>query len=143
MTRSFPGADIGSDHDLVMKIFRVHLKKTKKTIHSRLNFDLEKLRNPDVAGTFQQTIGEKFAPLINLKDDNTEIDSMLSTYNTALSDTASELLGNKRRRKKPWLTRDVLDLCDEKMGLKKRRYKEEGAKEFRKAKKLTTGVRRP
>ena len=29
-TRSFPGADIGSDHDLVMMTFLVRLKKTRK-----------------------------------------------------------------------------------------------------------------
>ena len=31
-TRSFSGADIGSDHDLVMMTFRVRLKKTKRPI---------------------------------------------------------------------------------------------------------------
>ena len=64
-TRSFPGADTGSDHGLVMMTFRVRLKKAKKSSQSRLRFDLEKFRNPDVAGTFQATIGGKFAPLIN------------------------------------------------------------------------------
>ena len=29
-TRNFPGADIGSDHDLVMMTFQVRLKKTRK-----------------------------------------------------------------------------------------------------------------
>ena len=78
-TRSFPGADLGSDPDLVMMTFRVHLKKTKKPTKSRLNFDVDKLRNPDVAGTFQATTGGKFAPHINLRDDNIEIDSMITT----------------------------------------------------------------
>ena len=43
-TRSFPGADIGSDHDLVMMTFQVRLKKTRKPNQPRLRFDLEKLR---------------------------------------------------------------------------------------------------
>ena len=90
-TRSFPGADIGSDHDLVMMIFQVHLKETKKPSQSRLRFDFEKLRNPDVAGRFQATIGQaaiggKFAPLISLRDD--EMD-MTTTYNTAVTDSAT------------------------------------------------------
>ena len=78
-TRSFPGADTGKDHDLVIMTFRVRLKKTKQPNQSRLRFDLEKLRNPDVAGTFQATIGGKFAPLINLRDDDTDTDSMMTT----------------------------------------------------------------
>ena len=56
-TRSFPGADIGSDHELVMMTFRVRLKKARKPNQQRLRFDLEKLRDPDVACTFQATIG--------------------------------------------------------------------------------------
>ena len=37
-------------------------------------------------------------------------------------------------QKKPWVTRDVLDLCDEMRNLKKKRYEAEGAKEYREAK---------
>ena len=48
-TRSFPGADIGSDYDLVMMTFQVRLEMARKPRQQRLRFDLEKLRNPDVA----------------------------------------------------------------------------------------------
>ena len=49
-----------------------------------------------------------------------------TTYNTAVTDAASEILGKERRRKKPWVTKDVLDLCDERRDLKKKRYEAEG-----------------
>ena len=132
-TRSFPGADIGSDHDLVMMTFQVRLKKTRKPNQPRLRFDLEKLRDPDVACTFQATIGGKFAPLIGLSDEDMDMDTMITTYNTAVTDAASEILGKERRRKKPWVTKDVLDLCDERRDLKKKRYEAEGAREYREA----------
>ena len=74
---------------------------------------------------YKQTRGWKFAPLINLRDDDK--DSMITPYNTA-----SELRGKERRRKKFWITRDVLDLCNERRDLTKMRYEEEGAKEYRK-----------
>ena len=57
---------------------------------------------------------------------------MITTYNTAVTDAASEILGKERRRKKPWVTKDALDLCDERRNLKKR-YEAEGAKEYREA----------
>ena len=132
-TRSFPGADIGSDHDLVMMTFQIRLKKTRKPNQPRLRFDLEKLRDPDVACTFQATIGGKFAPLIGLSDEDMDMDTMITTYNTAVTDAASEILGKERCRKKPWVTKDVLDLCDERRDLKKKRYEAEGAKEYREA----------
>ena len=42
-----------------------------------------------------------------------DIDTTITTYISALADTASEILGKERRRKKPWITKDLLDLCDE------------------------------
>ena len=65
-----------------------------------------------MAYTFQATMGGKFALLIGLRDEELDIDTMITTYNTAVTDSVSEILGKKRRRK-PLVTRDVLDLCDE------------------------------
>ena len=89
-----------------------------------------RLRDPNVACTFQTTIGGKFAPLIGLSDEDMDMDT---NYNTAVTDAASEILGQERRRKKPWVTKDVLDLCDERRDLKKKRYEAEGAKEYKEA----------
>ena len=63
-----------------------------------------------------------------LSDEDMDMDTMITTYNTAVTDAASEILGKERRRKKPWVTKDVLDLCDERRDLKKKRYEAEGAK---------------
>ena len=57
------------------------------------------------------------------------------TYNTAVTDAASEIFGRERRRKKSWVNRAVLDLCDERRFLKKKRFEAEGAKEYREANK--------
>ena len=123
MTRSFPGADIGSDHDLVVMTFRVRRKKTKKPNGSRLRFAFDKLRNIDMAGTFETTTVGKFAFLISLGDYDIDIDCMITIYNTAVTDIASEIFRKERRRKKPRVTRDVLDLCDERRDLKKKEKK--------------------
>ena len=66
-----------------------------------------------MACIFPATIGGKFAPLIGLSDEVMDIDTMITTYNTAVTDAASEILGKERRRKKPLVTKDGLDLCDE------------------------------
>ena len=71
---------------------------------------LEKLRDLDVTCTFQATIGGKFAPLTGLSDEG--MDTMITTYHTAVTDAASKILGKERHRKKPWVNKDVLDLCD-------------------------------
>ena len=88
-----------------------------------------------MACCFQVTIGGEFAQLTGLRDLDMDMNSMITAYNTAVTDAAIEILGKERRRKKPWFTRDVLDLCDERRNLKKKRYKAEGAKEYREANK--------
>ena len=70
-----PGAVIESDHDLVMMTFRVRLKKARMPNQPR--FDLEKLRDPDVVCTFQATICVKFAPLIEMRDEDMNINTIL------------------------------------------------------------------
>ena len=54
---------------------------------------------------------------------------MITTYNTAVS----EIFGKECDRKKPWVTKDVLDLSDERRDLKKKRYEAERATEYREA----------
>ena len=86
-----------------------------------------------MACTFQTTIGTKFAKLIGLRDGDMDIDTQITAYNTTVTVAASEILGEERRGKKPWVTKDVLDLSDDRRDLKKKRYEAEGAKEYREA----------
>ena len=71
-TRSFPGADIESDHDLLMMIFHLRLKEISKPKHTRLKFDLKKLKDPNVLETFQAMIGGRFAPLTIMSNEDTD-----------------------------------------------------------------------
>ena len=84
------------------------------------------------------TIGGKFAPLTGLGDEDMDIDTMITTYNTAGTDADSKILGKERRRKKPLVTKDVLDLCDERRNLKKNGIKQ---KEQKNTGKQTGGFR--
>ena len=45
-------------------------------------------------------IGGKFAPLNIMSNEDTGIDSMITTFNTAVTETASEILGIHRQKKK-------------------------------------------
>ena len=98
-------------------------------------FDLEKLNDLTVMSAFQATIGGRFAPLATLVDEDADLDSMVTHFNKAVTDTAAELLGKQRRKKKPWVTPEILDLCDQRRDLKKKRGKPEAAKDYREIKK--------
>ena len=116
-TRSFPGVDIGSDHDVVMMTFKIHMKRANKQCNTMIRLDLEKLKDPEVAEIFQAKIGGKFAAL-SILDSDMDMDKLTDTFNTAVTDTANEILGKYRPVKKPWVTTDILDMC-----VKRRRIK--------------------
>jgi len=131
-TRSFPGADIRSDHDLLMMTFQLRLKNINKQKYTRIKFDLEKLKDPKVAEVFQATIGGKFAPLTILDVENdTDMDTLITTFNTAVTDAAKEILGKHRKVKKPWVTTDILDLCDKRRELKKMKCQTARARQYK------------
>ena len=104
-TRTFPGADDGSNHDMVIMTFQTpRLKNSRKPAQPRIRFDLEKLNDPTVVSAFQATICGRFAPLAVLVDENADLDSMVTHFSKAVTDTAAELLGKQRRKRKPWVT---------------------------------------
>ena len=115
-TRTFPGADIGSDHDLVLMNFRVRLKKRIKKGNIRIKFNLDRLKDPTIVEAFQATIGGRFEPLLALEDN---VESLTTSFNTAMMETATHLLGKHRRKTKPWITNEILDMCDRRRNLKK------------------------
>ena len=99
---------------------------------TRIKFDLEKLKDPQVADAFQAMIGGKFAPLILLDADDTEVGTLVNSFNKALTESAGEIVGKRRAVKRPWVTTSVLDLCDERRALKKERHETaEGARKYR------------
>ena len=83
---------------------------------------------------FQATIGGRFAPLVTLVDEYVDLDSIVTYFDKAVTDTAAELLGKQRRKRKPWVTPEILDLCDQRQDLKKKRGEPEGAKDYREIK---------
>ena len=54
-----------------MMTFRLRLKKTSKPKHTRLKFDLEKLRDPNMLESFKAMIGGRFAPLTIMSNEDT------------------------------------------------------------------------
>ena len=94
---------------------------------TKLKFDLEKLKDPNVLETFQALIGGMSAPLIIMNNEDADVDSVITIFKTAVTETAIETLG-KRQKKKPWVTAEILDLCNKRREL---RYKDSNLKDLR------------
>ena len=115
-TQSFPGADIGSDHILVVEMIRMCLTKLAKYKQACVCFNLEKLKDPRVAEEFQATGRYKLTPLIMEMNTNNDIDinTVTSPFNAVLTEASDKVLGLYHPRKKPWITAEILAQCDKK-----------------------------
>ena len=51
--------------------------------------------------------------------------------NTAVTETASEILGKHRQKKKPWITAEILELCNKRRELRKKRFEPEGSEKYK------------
>ena len=127
-TRTFPGADVGSDHDLVLLNFRVRLKKIKKPQTIRMKFNLDRLKDPTILESFQATVGGKFAALLTLEE---EAEEMTSKFNTVMTETAGDILGKHRQKKQPWTTDEILEMCDTRRVLKEKKHTTTGEEAYR------------
>ena len=86
---------------------------------------------PTMMSAFQATIDGRFATLAKLVDEDADLDSMVTHFNKAVTDTAVEFLGKQRGKREPWVTPEILDLCDQRRDLKKKRGEPEGDKDYR------------
>ena len=119
---------------MVMMTFQTRLKNSRKPTQPRIRFDLEMLNDSTMMSAFQAIIGGKFASLATLADEGNDLDTMVTRFNKAVTDKAAELLGKQRRKRKPWVTPEILDLCDQRRDLKKKRGESEEAKDYREIK---------
>ena len=67
-------------------------------------------------------IGGKFAPLTLLDADDINMDDLINKFNAAVTETANETLGKYRHHKQPWVTPNILHLCNKHRELKKDKF---------------------
>ena len=93
-----------------MMTINLRLQKNRKSKNPRKRFDIEKLQDPNIATHFKATIGGRFA-VLNFLEPN--INNLVNTVGTAMRDTAKEVLGKPKIKRQPWVSNDVLKLCDQ------------------------------
>ena len=67
-----------------------------------------------------------------LGEEDADTNIFIHRFNTAVTETANEVLLKERVTKKPWVTSDILRLCDQRRKLKKFKYdSDEGTEKYR------------
>ena len=116
-TRTFPGVDIGSDHDFVLTIIKCKSQRFKKSF--RIRVDLENLKDPNMSEVFQAKVGRKFLALCVLGSD---VDTLANSLKEVLLSTDEEVMGRQRKKIQSLVTNEVLCLCDHRRQLKQQKY---------------------
>ena len=76
-------------------------------------------------------ISGKFAPLTIMSSKDADIDSVIITFNTAVTETASEILDKNCKKQETWVIAEILDLCNKRRELRKKRVEPEGSEKYR------------
>ena len=102
--RVMRGADVSSDHHLLMTTVRLCLKRfTTNCTRTKYNVGLP--RNKDKQAVFQISLSNRFQPLQELiKDDETDTEIQLEQCKKLWHDTFEEVLGKKKTQHKEWIS---------------------------------------
>jgi Reverse transcriptase (RNA-dependent DNA polymerase)/Endonuclease-reverse transcriptase len=115
-SRSFPSADVGSDHQLVMCKLRMKLKCNRATNgQSTKKHDINKLKDQSILTKYQQELANKLPSCTNM---NLTLDQAAEAYSAIIKTTADNVLGFTRSRRKPWISDNTLELTDQRRKIK-------------------------
>ena len=78
---------------------------------------------------FQAKVGERFEALCVFDND---VDTLANSLKEVLVTTATGVLGRQKTKIQPWVTNEVLDLCDQRQQLQQKYTSTEAGLEYRK-----------
>ncbi|KAH0817858.1 hypothetical protein GEV33_004933 [Tenebrio molitor] len=118
-TRNKRGADIETDHYLVVAKIRAELQVMKKKYKPRVTkiFDIQKLNKEKFKERFIDMLREKEA---SIDYDNKGIQDVWQHCKDAFLETSKQVLGYKSSKKREWMSQDTWNKIKERRELKKR-----------------------
>jgi len=122
---SYPGADCGSDHTLVMAKLHIKLRKLKVSKQAP-KYQLNKLRENDVKNEFYVQVSNRFQALVDHTPPGLqeELDTFLKVVNEAAEKTIPK---RRHRRNQKWMTDEILEMMEQRRQMKAKdpiKYKE-------------------
>ncbi|VDP43670.1 unnamed protein product [Schistosoma margrebowiei] len=118
--RTRRGADIASDHHLVVANLKLKLKKnwtTGQTVLQRFNTAF--LRDTDKLNEFKIALNNRFQALQDLlKEEETIMEHNWKSIKEALTSTCQEVMGLKKHHHKEWISIETLDKIKERKNKK-------------------------
>ena len=108
------GADIASDHELVVAKVKLKLRKAKIGCDREGRFDTAKLQNEHTAQEFKLDISNRFEVLLNEQELN------IAKFNQEVLQVSQRILGPRKTRKEQWISEDSWKLIRERKQIKEK-----------------------
>ena len=109
--KTYPGADCGSDHELLIATIKIKLRKIKKPT-APLRFDLTKI--PEEYGV---EIANKFETLLGLAEEKTP-DELACEAQTILLESAKNHIPKRKKKNQRYISEETLKLIEERREMK-------------------------
>ena len=105
-TRSYRGADSGSDHNLVITTARLRLQGIVKNTSNASRYDTAKLKIPEVKQQFQIRLRNRFSCLADgsTKGNEQDIENRWTNIKENYKKTVEAVLGYRKKQSKPWIS---------------------------------------
>ena len=121
------GADVSSDHHLVVALIQLELRSAKNKIHKPKCFDINKLHKSKIKSDFTIQVKNRFQALQNAETNSNEVDTMYSKIVSAYTKNCEVCSSPKvKNRAKEWIKPDTWEAVDA-----RRTVKSTGAKSDR------------
>lgn len=106
--KTYPGADIGSDHCPLVAKVRLKFKKLQKNVYSKKH-DIRKLKEEYTKNQVKEKLSGKFK--VNLAEH--DVDQEIGRLSNELENISREHLKPNKKKKKQWMTDEIIELMDE------------------------------
>ena len=136
--RSYRGADVGSDHHLIVADVKLKLSRTNGLKNRAKRYDTLKLKLPEHQTEFKLELRNRFAILQDMEEE--DVEAQWAAIKECYQKTAEQTLGYHQRKCKPWISETSWRKVEERRRLKEminttksERIKEKRKKEYRAA----------
>ena len=121
-TRAYRGADVNSDHHLVVAKLQLKLKKADNNNQpGRKIIDIKRLKEPEIKQKFTIELKNRFRVLENHNpDEENSIEKKWENIKNVYDKTSEKIIGFRKKNDKTWLTASTWKMIEERGKLKEK-----------------------
>ena len=108
------GADVGSDHHLLMAKVRLKIAKVRKGESGRVRFEVSKLKDLEVGNAFKLALHNRFEGLQQLvEEEELSVDDEWRLIEQGYVETSKQVLGRAKTSRKEWISKETWEIIEQ------------------------------